>query len=108
MPAARSIFRRAQEDEQFRAQYDLACRIRAGRYAEELARLANRAENATTTEQVHALKLMVNTRQWVVSKLLLKYHDQNGRGDLNLHVSNKPARHFRGGAPGDDRAAEAT
>jgi hypothetical protein len=49
---------------------------RAG-YADELVKLADLAQHCTRPEQVQAIRLMVNTRQWVISKLLpKKYGDQ--------------------------------
>lgn len=87
LPTSRTIFRRAQEDDAFRKDYDLACRIRAERYAEELVTLADTAKNATSPEEVQAIKLRVNTRQWVVSKLLSKkYGDKTG--DVNVSVTS--------------------
>jgi hypothetical protein len=76
-PCRETFFERCRTDPWYAARYNEALQARGEYYADQLVQMADEAQVAPTPEKVAALKLMVNTRQWVVARLLpRKYGDK--------------------------------
>lgn len=73
MPSRYTVLRWAGEDAEIFNLYRTGLAMRAERYAEESVELADQARGRSN-EEVQAIKLMVNTRQWVASRLLPKLY----------------------------------
>jgi hypothetical protein len=71
MPALRSIFQWLREDSAFRDAYDRAREQQARAFADELSELADQASGLDAAG-VNAMRLRVDTRKWIVSKMLPK------------------------------------
>lgn len=70
------FYARIRDDELYSKMYRDAMERRGEKFADELTELADEARHGTH-EDIQALKLMVNTRQWIVSRLLpKKYGDK--------------------------------
>ena len=70
------FYARIRDDELYSKMYRDAMERRGEKFADELTELADEARNGSF-EDIAALKLMVNPRQWIVSRLLpKKYGDK--------------------------------
>lgn len=74
MPSRGTFLRWCRDDIRIGQLYDHSLRMRGALYADEIIDLSDRAEKATEAHEVQALKLMVNSRQWVASRLLPKMY----------------------------------
>lgn len=76
MPDDGGFFRQMRQREDLAALYREAVDRRGEKFADEITELCDQARHGTH-EEIQALKLMVNTRQWIVSRLLpKKYGDK--------------------------------
>lgn len=76
-PSRETFFSHCREDPWYAKRYNEALQLRGEHFADQIVDMADQALEAPTAEKVAALKLMVNTRQWVVSRLLpKKYGDK--------------------------------
>lgn len=96
MPSRGTFLRWCRDDPRISALYADALRMRAAHYADELIELSDRAEGCTEAAEVQALKLMVNTRQWVASRLLPKMYGDHQivehTGEVKLDEAQVDAR----------------
>jgi hypothetical protein len=76
MPSNSTFLRWAADDPEISRMYTQALQMRAALYADELVDLADRAGTMTEAHQIQALKLMVNTRQWIASRLLPRVYGE--------------------------------
>lgn len=90
MPAKATIFRWLRDHEQFRDQYELACKARCEALGEDLLEIADDGSNdwmvrndennpgwVANGEHIQRSRLRVDTRKWILSRLLpKKYGDR--------------------------------
>lgn len=69
------FYARIRDDDVYSKMYRDAMERRGEKFADELTELADEARHGTH-EDIQALKLMVNTRQWIVSRLLPKKYGE--------------------------------
>lgn len=74
MPAMATFLGWCRENPLYSAAYTDALRMRAAVYADECVSLADEADKCTEAYEVQALKLRVETRRWVASRLLPKMY----------------------------------
>lgn len=75
-PSRTEFFRRCGGEKEYAEIYNAALALRGEQYADELTERADEARGKSG-EDIQAIKLEVNTRQWVVSRLLpKKYGDR--------------------------------
>jgi len=87
-PSYRTIFRRIEEDEEFRRRYDRARAVQAERWADELVVLPDSLPENATAEQVAVAKLQVDTRKWIIGKRLpKKYGDWPAEVNVNTQLN---------------------
>lgn len=77
MPAISTFLRWASEDPEIARMYTQALQMRAAGFAEDLVTDAERALKCTEAHEVQAIKLQVNTKQWIISKLLPKVYGEH-------------------------------
>lgn len=76
MPDRITFFKKCQSDSDYAKIYRQALELRGEMHADELTEMADAALNSTS-ENIQARKLQVNTRQWIISRLLpKKYGDR--------------------------------
>lgn len=96
MPTRGTFLRWCYEDAEFGQMYTIALRLRAAGMADEVVELADKAESCTEAHEVQAIKLMVNTRQWVASRLLPKQYGDHQivehTGEVKLDEAQVDAR----------------
>jgi hypothetical protein len=96
MPSNSTFLRWAAEDPEISRMYTQALQMRAAIYADELIDLADRAGTMTEAHQIQALKLMVNTRQWVSARLLPRVYGERTMlehtGEVKLDEKQVDAR----------------
>lgn len=96
MPTRGTFLRWCYEDAEFGQMYTVALRLRAAGMADEVVELADKAESCTEAHEVQAIKLMVNTRQWVASRLLPKQYGDHQivehTGEVKLDEAQVDAR----------------
>ncbi len=85
MPELRTVFRWIVRHPEFAIKYAAARDAQAQYLLDEIIPLADSA----TPQNAHAVRIMVDTRKWIVSKLLsTKYGDRiDGKVDHNVNVS---------------------
>jgi hypothetical protein len=88
-PSYSTVFRRIENDVEFRARYDRARQVQAERWADELVTLSDSLPENATAEQIGAVKLQIDTRKWIISKRLPKvYGDAPTPLNLNTTTNN--------------------
>lgn len=77
LPDRWMFFKALRENSLYAKMYDSALALRGEHYADQITELSDEAMGAMTSEEAQAYKLRVQTRQWVVSRLLpKKYGDK--------------------------------
>ncbi len=84
-PSSRTLYRRVESDEEFRTRYNWALMIRSELWAEEIVTISDSVKGSTSMEEINAAKLMVNARQWIVSRLLAKKYGDSPTASINVN-----------------------
>ncbi len=71
MPSREAFFRHVATNEKYSKLYAEACQLRGEYFADQISELADEARGQDSDE-IQAIKLQVNTRQWLASRLLPK------------------------------------
>jgi hypothetical protein len=88
-PSSRTLYRRVESDEQFRARFNWALMVRSELWAEQIVSISDSVKQSTSMEEINAAKLMVNSRQWIVSRLLAKkYGDRPPEVNVSAVTNN--------------------
>jgi len=95
-PSYRTIMRRIQNDPSFKERHDLARRIQAERFVDEIVTIADDGRNDTYTDQdgkkvvdydnINRARLRVDARKWIAAKMLPAKYGDNNRPEV--HVNN--------------------
>ena len=76
----RTVFDRLQNDEDFRTKYGRAREAQAETFVDELIGIADSADKDTAA----AVRVQVDTRRWVVSKILAKKYGEKPDTEVNV------------------------
>lgn len=96
MPVLTTIFRWIRENPEFKQQYDAATDMRADAYAEDMQDIADTPPALTADGKIDAgdvahMRLRIDTRKWIASKLKPKKYgdkiEQEIKGDMSLTVN---------------------
>jgi hypothetical protein len=83
-PSSRTLYRRVESDEEFRSRFNWSLMVRSELWAEEIVTISDSVKGSASMEEINAAKLMVNARQWIVSRLLAKkYGDRPSEVNVN-------------------------
>lgn len=74
MPSVGTFLRWCHDDAEIGQMYIVALRLRAAGHAEELLIDLQKLDKCTEAHEVQALKVKINTRQWIMSRLLPKQY----------------------------------
>jgi hypothetical protein len=87
MPAARTVWRWLDENDEFRQKYARARELQAEYYADEMTDIADSAHDR---DSAAAVRVRVDTRKWIASKLKPKKYgdklDVEHSGTVNVEV----------------------
>jgi hypothetical protein len=88
-PSSRTLYRRVEADEKFRGRFNWSLMVRSEVWAEEIVSISDSVKQSTSIEEISAAKLMVNSRQWIVSRLLAKkYGDRAPEVNVSAVTNN--------------------
>jgi Bacteriophage Sf6, terminase small subunit-like len=88
-PSSRTLYRRVESDEGFRARFNWSLMVRSELWAEEIVTISDSVKGSTSMEAINAAKLMVDARKWIVSRLLAKkYGDRASEVNVTSTVNN--------------------
>lgn len=102
MPTIGTFLRWCAEDAEVGQMYVAALRIRAAWHAEQLLEDMDKLDHATENHEVAALKVKINTRQWIMSRLLPKQygekieHEHTGEVKLDEKQIDDRLKHLVG------------
>lgn len=102
MPSVGTFLRWCAEDAEIGQLYQQALRIRAAHHAELLHEDIDRLYRVTSSEEASALKTAINTRQWMMSRLLPKMygekieHEHTGEVKLDEKQIDDRLKHLVG------------
>lgn len=98
MPSISTFLRWVHDDAEIAMMYKGALQIRAASMAEDLVKHCDELEfeKDLSTERVQAMKVVINTKQWIMSRLLPKVYGDHKTvehtGDVNLSAEQLDAR----------------
>jgi hypothetical protein len=96
MPSRGTFLRWCHEDAEIGQMYVIALRLRAAGHAEELEEDMAELDKCTEAYEVAALKVKINTRQWIMSRLLPKQYGDHQiiehTGEVKLDEKQVDAR----------------
>lgn len=85
-PNSCTIYRRVESDDVFRARFNWALMVRSELWAEQIVSISDSIKGSTSMEEINAAKLMVNSRQWIVSRLMAKKYGDAPTSSLSLNA----------------------
>lgn len=98
MPSVATFLRWVHDDSEIGMMYKAALQMRAAAMAEDLKEHCDELENEKdiSSERVQAMKVVINTKQWIMSRLLPKVYGDHKTiehtGDVNLSAEQLDAR----------------
>jgi hypothetical protein len=87
-PSSRTLYRRVESDEEFRSRFNWSLMLRSELWAEQIVSISDSVKGSTSMEEINAAKLMVNARQWIVSRLLAKKYGDAPSSSVNVTSTN--------------------
>lgn len=94
IPHRTQIYKHLRDDAQMRTDYDVAVLLQSDKRAEQIVELSEqarvRAAMGASTEEINAIKMLVNSLQWVSARLNPKKWGDKQAIDLNANVKLTP------------------